>query len=183
MGKHSTIALGDIDQDGDIEVVAGASYYTEEYPFGYYNGGKVVIWDLPGVYDSTEIEWGSYRHDMWNTACYTKPGVTGIADKETILPSPTITFRVSPNPFTQFTEIKYQVPEDGNSSEFAIFLGIYDITGRLIYTLVDEKQRAGYYSTKWKGENISGRKVSKGVYFCQLKIGRSIQVNKKLILI
>jgi hypothetical protein len=47
----SSPAAGDIDGDGDIEVVAGSI------------DGKVHAWDFTGSYDPDNIKWAMFRHD------------------------------------------------------------------------------------------------------------------------
>ena len=86
-----------------------------------------------------------------------------------------------PNPFNPETTIKYQLPK---SSE--VFIKIYNITGQLLKTLVDQKQPAGIYSITWDGKDELGQEVSSGVYFYQLR-ARSTKENfietRKMILI
>jgi|WetSurMetagenome_2_1015567.scaffolds.fasta_scaffold18320_2 hypothetical protein len=77
-----------------------------------------------------------------------------------------------PNPFNPLTKISYAIPTDANVS-----LKIYDISGREIKQLVNEKQNAGYYSVIFNGQNISS-----GIYIYQLIAGNNI-VTKKMILI
>ncbi len=66
-------------------------------------------------------------------------------------------FNVTPNPFTKYTTIHYSVPVSGKAS-----VKLFNSTGRLIETLIDEYQNAGSYTLElgtWK------LKVSKGIYF------------------
>ncbi len=83
----------------------------------------------------------------------------------------------SPNPFVNNTTIAYSIAKPGNVS-----LNIYDISGRFIKTLVDEKKDAGVYSVRWNGSDDDKRQVAIGVYFIRLTSGDFTSV-KKVILV
>jgi len=76
-----------------------------------------------------------------------------------------------PNISTHFTNIKYSLPERTNVS-----LGIYDLTGRCVKTLVDGEKEAGSYSIK-----LEGKELTSGVYFVKMKTG-NYSATKKLVL-
>lgn len=50
-----------------------------------------------------------------------------------------------------------------------VTLTIYDITGREVAKLVDQKSAAGYYRAVWDGRNKSGVMVSSGVYIYRIQ--------------
>jgi len=54
-----------------------------------------------------------------------------------------------PNPFNPSTTIAYQVPKTSH-----VMLSIYDISGRLVTTLINEHKEAGYYSAVWNAVNV-----------------------------
>jgi len=83
----------------------------------------------------------------------------------------------APSPFVKTTTISYSIARPDEVS-----LNIYDINGRLIKTLVDDKNDAGIYSVKWNGCDNNNRKVATGVYFTRLKSG-NFTVVKKVILV
>ncbi|TES92857.1 MAG: T9SS type A sorting domain-containing protein [Candidatus Cloacimonadota bacterium] len=85
-----------------------------------------------------------------------------------------------PNPFSKTTMISFQCPVTGDKTE--ISLRIYDLSGRIVKTLVDEECRPGYYTAKWDGRDRTGKKVSSGIYFYRLNAGDFESV-KKLILL
>jgi len=58
-----------------------------------------------------------------------------------------------------------------------VSLKVFDILGREIATLVNEKREAGSYSVLWNAENMPG-----GVYFYRIEAGQFVQT-KKLILL
>jgi parallel beta-helix repeat protein len=83
----------------------------------------------------------------------------------------------SPNPFANNTSISYSIAKPGKVS-----LNVYDVSGRLVRRLVDEKKNAGIYTVRWSGNNEYGHNVSTGVYFMRLVAGDFISV-KKIILV
>jgi hypothetical protein len=82
-----------------------------------------------------------------------------------------------PNPFHFQTIIHYQIPIGGYVS-----LKVYDLTGRLVETLVDKRQESGVYQVKWEGK---GQSI--GIYFYRLqsRIGQACDftATKKIILL
>jgi parallel beta-helix repeat protein len=81
-----------------------------------------------------------------------------------------------PNPFNPSTTISYQVPDDGQHVNIAI----YNITGQLIRTLVDANQQAGEYKAVWDGRNNYGQQVSTGLYFFRMRANNFVSVKKML---
>ncbi|MCP4708241.1 MAG: T9SS type A sorting domain-containing protein [Planctomycetes bacterium] len=82
-----------------------------------------------------------------------------------------------PNPFNPITTIRYALPRSG-----PVEIRVYNIAGQQVKTLVDEKQKAGYYSVVWDGRNEQGNQVSSGTYFYMVKAGRE-EVLKKMVLL
>ncbi len=78
-----------------------------------------------------------------------------------------------PNPFNPKTNIKYEIAKSKN-----VILRIYDITGKEIISLVNQKQNAGTYEV-----DFSGSGYSSGVYFYSLIIDGKLIDTKKMILI
>jgi hypothetical protein len=79
-----------------------------------------------------------------------------------------------PNPFNPSTTIRYQI-----SKSSIVTLKIYDVLGREVTTLVNEKQQAGKYSVQL---SATGHRLSSGVYFYQLKAGSFISTKKMILL-
>ena len=82
-----------------------------------------------------------------------------------------------PNPFNPETTIKYQLSKTAEVS-----LRIYNITGQLVKTLINEKQPAGYYIARWNGRNEKGYPVSGGLYISCLKAADFVQVRKMVLI-
>jgi hypothetical protein len=77
-----------------------------------------------------------------------------------------------PNPFNPSTMINYSLP--GSSR---VILRIYDVLGREVRTLVDEKQNAGNHSITFQAANLPS-----GVYFYRLQAGAYSETKKLLLL-
>jgi hypothetical protein len=69
-----------------------------------------------------------------------------------------------PNPFNPSTTIAYEVPEGGAQ----VSLQIFDVSGRLVRTLVDGHETSGSKSVTWDGRDEDGRPVSSGIYFSRM---------------
>ncbi len=82
-----------------------------------------------------------------------------------------------PNPFNPSTTIKYSIPNIEAKDFVSVQLKVYDILGREVITLVNEKQRSGNYKVIWNGQ-----KNSSGVYFYRLKFGNQVKIRKMLLL-
>jgi hypothetical protein len=58
---------------------------------------------------------------------------------------------------------------------------IFDVSGRLVRTLVDQALPAGNHQLHWDGRNARGRDVASGVYFCRARAGTYADTTKILI--
>lgn len=82
-----------------------------------------------------------------------------------------------PNPFNPGTTIRYSVSEPQE-----IRLGIYDVQGRLIRSLVDRLESPGFHDVKWEGYDNGGRPVASGIYFVRL-VGEGQTTTRKIVLV
>lgn len=83
-----------------------------------------------------------------------------------------------PNPFNPSTTITYQLPEAGY-----VNLRVYDLTGKVVNTLVGEYRPAGYHQVVWNGRDSMGASVATGVYFYHIVVGQSYTETRKMVLI
>jgi hypothetical protein len=105
---------------------------------------------------------------------------TGVEEKEILQYYRYQLLQNRPNPFfapNKGTVIRYGLAKPGEVS-----LKVYDITGRLVRTLVAGEKKAGIYSIHWNGRDSQGKKVSSGIYFYRLQSGKYTST-KKLILL
>jgi hypothetical protein len=78
-----------------------------------------------------------------------------------------------PNPFNSSTVISYSLPVESH-----VRLKVFDMLGREIVTLVNERSAAGHHSCQWDALNISS-----GVYFYQLRTNTGFVQTQKLFLL
>lgn len=90
----------------------------------------------------------------------------------------------TPNPFRTSTLIRYQIPSTSHPSPITnhVTLAVYDITGRLVETLIDESQESGVYRVQWAGKNEGGEEVPSGIYFYRLTTSYQSMVKKMVLL-
>ncbi|MDZ7290755.1 MAG: T9SS type A sorting domain-containing protein, partial [candidate division KSB1 bacterium] len=79
----------------------------------------------------------------------------------------------TPNPFNPSTLIKYELPQ-----QVEVKLVIFDLMGRRVRTLVDQRQQSGRYAITWDGRNEQGEVVTSGVYIYQLRAGNFVQTRR-----
>ena len=93
------------------------------------------------------------------------------------IPSKYVLHQNYPNPFNPTTQIKYDLPEDA-----LVSIGIYDVMGRMIKSLSNTNQTAGYHSLQWDATNDIGESVSAGMYIYTIQTGE-YRATKKMVLL
>ena len=71
-----------------------------------------------------------------------------------------------PNPFNPSTRFDYSLP-----ARTRVQLGVFDVRGRLVASLVDELLPAGYHTVTWNGCSRDGAYVASGTYLARLVAG------------
>lgn len=81
-----------------------------------------------------------------------------------------------PNPFNPKTTIRFDLPRTT-----AVSLRVFDLSGRLVRTLVDETLQAASHSVDWNGQDDTGRNVASGVYYYRLAAGQDVTTHKMML--
>ena len=86
-------------------------------------------------------------------------------------------YNAYPNPFNPITSLRHDLPEDG-----LVNITIYDMMGRIVKTLVNSSQTAGYKSIIWNATNNRNEPVSSGLYLYKLTSNLFSNINMTLLL-
>jgi len=81
----------------------------------------------------------------------------------------TLSFSVFPNPAST-VNLAFTLPRATD-----VELGVYDLVGRRVATVVSGQMAAGSYQKVWRGLDDGGNKVHSGVYFYHLRAGNEVR--------
>ena len=153
------------------------------------NGGNNWLFNVP----DTTIHLAAYSHVQFinkrigwaynsNGGIHTTNGgdttfITGLQQISNEVPKEFKLFQNYPNPFNPTTNIKYQISKNNSY----VNLEVYDIVGRSLKMLINQKQNAGIYKV-----DFDGSKYASGVFFYKLTVTSGKEVfaeTKKMLLI
>ena len=169
-------ALGNTDRTGRLIVNGNTKSLTMRNTSEWTN----FVYDSVGVslkagYDNT-IRFESTGNDFGNLDEITivPRSITAVELSEN-LPTEFQLYQNYPNPFNPQTTISFALPEAA-----VVGINIYDINGRLISKLVNDKYQAGIHQIIFDGRNLAS-----GVYFVRSIMqspGKQTTFTKKIIL-
>ncbi|MGA9406616.1 MAG: YCF48-related protein, partial [Bacteroidota bacterium] len=147
--------------------------------FKTVDGGNTWLSQNSGVQSSlTSVDFTDRLHGVAvggsGVVLVTKNGgVTAVSERTiaSVPGSPTLQQNY-PNPFNPSTTINYSLPANSR-----VVLKVYDLLGREVRTLVDEKQNAGYHNVTFQAAGLPS-----GVYFYRLQAGTYSETKKLLLL-
>jgi hypothetical protein len=82
-----------------------------------------------------------------------------------------------PNPFNPETTISFDLAE-----QVPVTLGIYNLKGQLVRSLIHETKAQGQHSIVWNGMDENGRPVSSGIYFYKIRAGKYSSSRKMVLM-
>jgi len=135
-------------------------------PSGYTFSGTYVT--------NTSSGPGNKYHSEWFITVAITPYATptAVSNVANNVPNAYQLYANYPNPFNPTTMISYDIPTAGT-----VKLVVYDMLGREIETLVNQRQNAGKY-----GVTFDASRLASGVYIYQLQAGTFV-ASKKLVLL
>jgi len=167
------LSLGDIARDGFWQVVPDTNKFYWGLRYRIFNRNKQQEGEEASLAKRTSVNENAEEHLF--LADY-KTGqeveVTGVNKKAKALPGNYTLEQNYPNPFNPSTIIRYSIP----NNEF-VTLKIYNILGKEIATLVNQKQSGGTYEINFDASNLTS-----GIYFYQISTSDFNQVRKMMLI-
>jgi flagellar hook assembly protein FlgD len=113
---------------------------------------------------------------MWIGAVHSAD-VVNIDSYDVIFPDRLMMHSAYPNPFNPVTSLRYDLLQNE-----MVNITIYDMMGRVVKTLVNGSQTAGYKSVQWNATNDRNQPVSAGLYLYTIQAG-GVRQTKKMVLL
>lgn len=118
---------------------------------------------------------GRKTHLEWS---FTITGGTGVLDADNeLLLKQTKLEQNYPNPFNMHTRITYSLAKSA-----LVSVQVFDLNGRLVKTICNQRQSAGAHTLVWDGMNAEQRAMTSGVYFYRLKTDNITQTRRMLLI-
>lgn len=122
--------------------------------------------DLQAVSQAAQVKWDTVLQGITGIEQENNSGVVG--------PSYALK-QNAPNPFNPATRIGFTM-----SRESMVSLKIFDLGGRLVRTLVEERKAGGDHDVMWDGRDDAGKAVASGTYFYELRADGQLVQSRKM---
>jgi hypothetical protein len=179
IGTRVRIKTGTLNQIREVEGGSGGKGMNS-LPVEFGIGTASII-------DSLIINWPSglvqkFTHVSPNIIYNITEGQPiGVNNNNNIIPDKYSLSQNYPNPFNPVTKIKYQITKSENGKwkdeNSLVTIKVFDVLGKEVTTLLNEKQNPGYYEVGFDATNLPG-----GIYLYKFTVG-SFSETKKMVLI
>ena len=156
MWNGGLIDIPAMGQDDQLET-AGYCIPGELVQFKLYKSENGELIDLAGNYN----EWNDLSISFIESLSLDSSSIVEGFGLESIYP----------NPFNPSTTIDFYAESDSN-----VNVSIYDLSGRLVESLLDNSMSAGSHSVNWDASNHSS-----GIYIVQVRFDSSVHSSKVML--
>ncbi len=159
------------------------------HPVSNYHDGHTVYWAYKLVARPSFSLKGSRQAPGYTTYYFSQNSdpivIIGIEENTNLKPG-CVKLEISPNPFTDRTDIRFQITEnqrqEARSKNQEVSLEIYDCSGRMVKSFnLTSVVLLHASAVPWYGTDESGEQLPSGVYFVQAKSG-DLNLTRKVIL-
>ncbi len=159
---------------GDGGAVIDQVLYDDAPPWPVEPDGTGPTLELrdPGLDNSLAASWTA------STGHGTPGAVNGavITDVPPAAWSATALEAVYPSPFNPRCTVRFALAEAGR-----VQVAAYDVRGRRVAVLLDERRAAGRHEVSWQGRDGRGRSLASGAYMVRLSAGEVVDTRKVLL--
>ncbi|MBK8553800.1 MAG: PQQ-binding-like beta-propeller repeat protein [Ignavibacteria bacterium] len=188
---HGVCELSDLTGNGIKEIVAGtqnSNLYVVNGDSGRilftYNFGSATTNTVEQVSGLKSIDGNISAEFLGGSRtgkviCFSggPNGIVGISNASSIVPEKFSLYQNYPNPFNPVTKIKFDVPRDARGETQDVKLVIFDVLGKEVMTLVNEKLSPGSYEADFEGSNFAS-----GIYFYKIEAGSFVETKRMMLL-
>ena len=157
--------------NANISVVIGSNIFKfSKWTSKKFIVGMILGNDLPEI-----IQKKSYTQRAYDNNYIVSDSILSVENIDQVnnsYPNEFALHQNYPNPFNPVTTIQFSIPTEND-----VELKIYDILGKEIAVLVQERLHPGEYSVKF-----DGMKLPSGTYFMRLQSGDHVQLKKMILL-
>jgi hypothetical protein len=168
----NVVGTGYFDADGRAGVaVWGDNEATRSVKDGMAAGDKFTlkVWSADkGV--EYDVLTGSFQRG--NGLVYNENDLVALDVQATLLPTEYYIAQNFPNPFNAVTKVSFGLPEEAK-----VKVRVFDLTGRLVTTLVDGQLKAGHHLTVWDGQNAAA-----GMYLIRIESANYSRAIKAILM-
>ena len=152
---------------------AGVQLFHQWMDYNVFGTGEDITFEIPSIITNLE----TLKLDSVQVAMYRDLAGIGVDKKdrgseEDSNDSNQFSITNFPNPFNPTTEIRFNLPVQNE-----ITLKVFDMIGREVAVLIQERLDAGLHSVSFNASNLSS-----GMYMYRLQIGNRVLTKKMTLL-
>jgi hypothetical protein len=141
----------------------GANWFKKSQGFGQ----QITINAL--LIANNYIFAGVYYQSIWRRSF---SEIIGIKNISTEVPSSFSLKQNYPNPFNPVTKVQFGIMKTEN-----IRITVFDVSGKELEEIVNERMQPGTYEVEWSGE-----KFASGIYFYRMQAGDYVETRKMILI-